>query len=134
MITQVTASGEEHGLINQLPNSVADNNFEHMTPDMKKKCEKTRKEEEKIVKARYMNHRGQHERLTKPYCRWAGDPIKIFHLIPGREYELPFGFIKEVNENKGLAQRSIEDDHNARLNLEAGQAEKLHELVPISFI
>ena len=99
-VPQYTQSGEAHGLINILTNSVENNDFKHMKPDVKTNLEKEKKEDSRIVKAEYLNSKGKHERLDKPYCRYAGDPIQIWHLIPGRVYELPMGFIKEVNGNK----------------------------------
>lgn len=131
-VLMATESGETHGLINSLPNSVSDDGFKSMSPEMKIKCEKQKKEDNRIVKARYINHRGAHERLTKPYMRWAGDPIKIFHLIPGKTYDLPKGFVDEINGSPGLAQRAdrvIDDKVMSRDQ----PSERLHELVPISF-
>jgi len=132
-LSMVTANGEEHGLINTLSNSVKFDDFKGMSPETKAKAEKLKKDESKMVKARYINHRGMHERLTKPYMRWAGDPIKIYHLIPGQTYELPYGFIKEVNDNPGLPRRSEVVDGNGVPTRFDGVNEKLHELVPISF-
>ncbi len=129
----VTASGEKHGIINTIANSVKDTGFAHMTPEMKAKCEKQRKEESKLVKARYLNSRGMHERLTKPYMRWAGDNIVTYHLIPGHEYDLPMGFVKEVNFNPGLAKRSEIVDANGQATKVDGANEKIHQLVPIGF-
>jgi hypothetical protein len=130
----VTPSGERHGLINRVANSVPDNGFAHFKGEWKKKAEDLRKKESKIVKARYINHRGEHERLTKPYCRWAGDPIDTWHLIPGFEYELPLGFVEEVNDkNKILPKRSEILDSSGRPTLKDGPGERLHELVPVGF-
>ena len=129
----VTASGEKHGIINTIANSVKDTGFAHMTPEMKAKCEKQRKEEAKIVKARYLNSRGQNERLTKPYMRWAGDNIVTYHLIPGQDYDLPMGFIKEVNSSPGLAKRSEILDSSGQPTKVEGAAEKIHQLVPVGF-
>ena len=131
-VMMVTENGEEHGLVGTLPNSVKDTGFEDMTPEMKTKCEKLRKEESRMVKARYINKRGMSERLDKHYMRWAGDSIKKYHLIPGYTYELPYGFVKEINENPGLASRGeqiIDGNYVARDQ----QPLKVHELVPISF-
>lgn len=125
-------NGEQHGLINTLANSVKDDGLKHMSPETRTKAEKLRKEESKTVKARYINHRGSHERLTKPYMRWAGDPIKIYHLIPGEIYDLPYGFIKEINENDGLNRRSKEDGPKDGTGRIEGK-DRLHELVPCSF-
>ena len=54
-----------------------------------------------------MNARGRHERLTKPYCRYSGDPIQIWHFIPGKVYDVPLGLVNEVNDtNKRMKKRS----------------------------
>jgi len=133
-VIMATSTGEEHGLINTLANSCQDNGFKHMSPENKAKCEKEKKEHSKMVKARYINHRGAHERLTKPYCKYAGDPIRIYHLIPGITYELPFGFVQEVNEplNKSMVRSGLVGKDGVPLAKDT-PADKLHELVPISF-
>lgn len=102
-----TASGEMHGLINTLTNSVPFDDFKNMKPEHKKQLEAQKKEDAKLVKAEYMNSRGKHERLTKPYCRYAGDPIQIWHFIPGKIYNVPLGLVNEVNDkNKIMKKRS----------------------------
>lgn len=136
-----TATGEQHGLVNTIPNSVKFDEFKHMIPANKLKMEKEKKEDSRIVKAEYMNSRGRHERLTKPYCRYAGDPIQTYHLIPGKVYELPMGFIKEVNdEDKKLPVRkdlvsvdgkSVNRD-DAPLDRDQ-EGEWIHKLVPCGF-
>lgn len=132
--TLVSKTGEKHGLINTVANSVPDNGFAHMKPEMKTKCEKMRKDDARIVKARYMNHRGQNERLTKPYMRWAGDPIETWHFIPGEEYELPKGLVDEVNDpRKKLAQRSEVLDASGKPTLKDGPGERIHEFVPVGW-
>lgn len=102
-----TASGEQHGLINTLTNSVPFDDFKQMKPEHKKELERQKKEDARLVKAEYMNSRGRHERLTKPYCKYAGDPIQIWHFIPGKVYEVPLGLVKEVNDqNKVMKKRA----------------------------
>lgn len=105
-LTLCTASGEQHGLINTLSNNVPFDDFKNMKPEHKKQLEAEKKEDARIVKAEYMNSRGRHERLTKPYCKYAGDPIQIWHFIPGKVYDVPLGLVKEVNDkNKIMKQR-----------------------------
>lgn len=99
-IALATASGEQHGLINTLTNCVPFDEFKNFKPEHKKEMERQKKEDAKIVKAEYMNSRGKHERLTKPYCAGSGEPIQIWHFIPGKTYEVPLGLIKEVNDPK----------------------------------
>jgi hypothetical protein len=105
-LMMATAGGEVHGLIQTLTNSVPFDDFKNMKPEYKKEMEKQKKEDSRLVKAEYMNSRGRHERLTKPYCKYAGDPIQMWHFIPGHIYEVPMGLVNEVNDkNKILKQR-----------------------------
>lgn len=140
-LTLATASGEMHGLINTLTNSVPFDDFKHMKPEHKKEMEKQKKEDSRIVKAEYMNSRGMHERLTKPYCKYAGDPIQIWHFIPGRVYEVPKGLVDEVNDkNKIMKRRSglvsldgapVNKDETPLDNDQEGNW--LHKFVPVGF-
>ncbi len=104
-LMMATASGETHGLINTLTNSVPFDDFKNMKPEDKKTLENQKKQDAKLVKAEYMNSRGRHERLTKPYCRYAGDPIQIWHFIPGKEYQVPLGLVNEVNDKNKIMKR-----------------------------
>lgn len=99
-LCQYTANGEAHGLINTLTNSVENNDFKHCAPHIKAKLEKEKKEDARIVKVEYLNSRGKHERLSRPYCRYAGDPITIWNFIPGRVYEVPMGLVNETNPKR----------------------------------
>ena len=99
MIKMVTATGEEHGLVNTLTNSCEDNGFKHCTPQIKAELEKQRKDDARMVEVTVITKGPSTERLEKPYCRYAGDPIQMYKLIPGRTYKLPYGFFKEVNKD-----------------------------------
>lgn len=106
-VPMATASGELHGLINTLTNSVPFDEFKNFKAEHKAFLEKEKKEDSKKVKAEYLNSRGRHERLTKAYCKYSGDPIQIWNFIPGKVYEVPLGLVKEVNDkNKNLPKRS----------------------------
>lgn len=128
----MTESGEQHGLINTIANSVSDHSFKHFDPKWKKEAERMKAEDHKMVKARYINKRGNHERLDKPYMRWAGDPIRIYHLIPGYIYDLPMGFVNEINSKKNVM-RSDRVDENGKIATQDSIGEAIHELVPVSF-
>ncbi len=104
-LTLATAGGEMHGLINTLTNSVPFDDFKNMKPEHKKELERQKKEDARIVKAEYMNSRGRHERLTKPYCRYSGDPIEIWHFIPGKTYDVPLGLVNEVNDKSKIMKK-----------------------------
>jgi hypothetical protein len=104
-LMMATASGELHGLINTLTNSVPFDDFKNMKPEHKKELEKQKKEDARLVKAEYLNSRGRHERLTKPYCKYAGDPIQIWNFIPGKTYEVPLGLVNEVNDKSKIMKK-----------------------------
>ena len=136
-----TAQGEQHGLINTLTNSVPFDEFKNFSPEHKKEMERQKKEDSKIVKAEYMNSRGRHERLTKPYCKYSGDPIRVYHLIPGKVYELPLGFINEVNDTMKYIPKRADlisvDGQSVRKDdrpLEKdAPGDWLHKLIPAGF-
>lgn len=140
-LIMATAAGEAHGLINTLTNSVPFDDFKNMKPEHKKEMERQKKEDSKLVKAEYLNSRGRHERLTKPYCKYSGDPIQIWHFIPGKVYEVPLGLVKEVNDkNKIMKKRAglVEVDGNPVQSSEAPleqdqEGEWLHKFVSASF-
>ena len=138
-ILQATATGEQHGLINTLTNSVPFDDFKNMSPSTKAKLEKEKKEDSRMVKVEYLNSKGRHERLTKPYCRYAGDPIQIYNLIPGRQYEVPIGFVKEVNGMKGIVRSGLLEVDGQNYTKDGApldkdiEAEWTHKLVPVGF-
>lgn len=140
-VLQATASGEEHGLINTLTNSVPFDDFKHMKAEHKKELERQKKEDSKMVKAEYMNSRGRHERLTKPYCKYAGDPVQIWHFIPGKTYEVPLGLVNEVNDKNKIMKRReglVSVDGNPVTQNEAPlhqdqEGEWLHRFVAVGF-
>lgn len=130
----VTQNGLEHGCINTLASSCSDTGFKHMTPEAKKQAEVQKKEEQKIVKVKYINARGPHERLEKPYLRWEGEPITMWRFLHDHDYEVPYGMVKEINEESlGLAKRSEILDVNGIPTKKDGAAEKIHRFYPVGF-
>lgn len=130
----VSKTGERHGLINQVANSCPDVGFKYCKPQVKEQLEKKRKDESRLVKARYLNSRGPTERLTKPYCHYAGDPIQTWHFIPGEVYTLPKGLVDEVNDpDKRMPQRSEILDAQGRPTVKDGYHAPLHQFVPVEF-
>jgi len=140
-LLMATAGGEQHGLINTLTNSVPFDDFKHMTPEHKKELDAQKKRDARFVKAEYMNSRGRHERLTKPYCKYSGDPVQIWHFIPGKVYEVPLGLVDEVNDkNKIMKKREglLEVDGKPVTRNEAPlgkdeEGEWLHRFTPVGF-
>lgn len=137
-IVQYTASGEAHGLINVLTNSVPFDDFKHMEPKIKAKVEKDKKEDSRMVKVEVMA-RNSHDRLEKVYMRYSGDPILCYKLIPGRQYEVPFGFVREVNEKKKIRREGLLEEDGKKVTNSGAPLEKDTEgewqfrLVPVNF-
>lgn len=141
MTALFTAQGEPHGLINELPNNVPFNDFRDMKPDVREKCIKEKKEDSRKVKARYINYQGLNERLVKPYCKYAGDPLQIWNFIPNHVYEVPLGLVNEVNDpnktmpkREGLTQVGGVDVQKSGEPLGRDvRGERIHEFVSIAF-
>lgn len=135
----LTASGEAHGLINTIGNSVAFDDFKHMDPKTKAKVEKEKKEDSKMVRARYINQRSASERLDKAYCRYSGDPIRLYHFIPNFVYEIPMGLVKEVNEKKEVKRSGLVSENGEPMRADEAPMDKdvyhasRHQFVPVSF-
>lgn len=139
LVKMVTASGEEHGLVNTMSNFSPEKGTEGLNPKIKSSYEKKRKDDSKVVKARYINHRGINERLDKIYCKYAGDPIQSYHLIPGYTYDLPMGMIEEVNGTQCIQRSGLVLTDGEAVTADGAPLARdkytmsPHELVPISF-
>ena len=97
---QVTPSGEEHGLIKVVANSVPNSVGKRFKEKDRVAMQKMRDEESRMVKVQYINTKGSQERLERPYMRWDGDPVLTYRFIPEHEYEVPKGLVDEVNGKK----------------------------------
>lgn len=132
-LIQVTATGEQHGLLKKLANSVQGDGFKHMTPEAKEEAIKKKKEAGKKVKARYLNSRGKHERLTRPYCLGAGEPIEMWHFIPEHVYEVPQGLVEDVNSKRIIIREGRCDENGDNPSRKDQYDTPLHQFVPASF-
>lgn len=138
IIKKCTANGEEHGLIGLLPNAVPFDDFKHMTPEHKSECQKKLKRDKELIRGRYINRRGINERLEKPYCAGAGEPIQLWKLIPEHTYDLPRGMIDEVNASRMPVRADLVSVDGKSVNrddipLQKDSFEIIHEIVPVSF-
>lgn len=130
-IVMVTPSGEEHGLLKELPNSVRFNDFKNVDPKQKEKLKKQKQEELKLVKVKYLNKYGASGMLESVYCDWAGEPLRFYKCLHNYEYEVPYGFVKKINAS-GMAERSKEDGPNEKGHGQTG-LEQEHRFVPVGF-
>lgn len=134
MIEMETETGEKHGLINVLANSVPFDDFAKMDVKTKAKCQKQKEHDSKTVRARYINSKGPNERYSRPYMRWAGDPIQIWNFIPGCEYEVPRGLVEETNDPRRIPkQLSGLLDANGKALMKDIPGARIHEFIPVGF-
>lgn len=127
-LTQTLPNGDIHGLINTIGNSVPDDGFKHFDEKMRAKLIKDKKEDEKIVKAIYINSRGGTERYEQPYGKYPGQPITLWKLIHNHTYEMPKGLFDQINEMPELPNRSEVCDANGVPTKKDGKGEKLHRM------
>lgn len=132
-LTQISASGKEHGLINTIGNSVPFDDFKNFDEKTKENLKKQKKEDEKIVKARYLNSRGSNEMLERPYAKYSGQPITMWRFYHDHVYDVPKGLVEEVNKMPPLAKRSEILDANGQPTMKDGAGERLHQFVSTEF-
>ena len=130
-IPLVTATGVLHGMIGELANDCKESDMDKLNPKIKADCKKEREEDAKVIKGRYINHKDKTFPLNKAYCKWPGEPIQKWHLISGHVYDLPMGFVKEVNAS-GLIERSKEDTDRSNMQQVTGVFRE-HEIFPVNF-
>ena len=139
-IKQVTESGEVHGLIENFTNSVPFNDFITMSPTNAEEMRKRKADDSRVTRVKYLNRNGKHERLDKHYCRYAGDPIQKWHLVPGYVYELPMGLVKEVNGQRQIKRAGLQEVDGNPVNRDSTPLEKdqyedaIHMHVPVDFV
>ncbi len=128
----VSETGKEHGLINRVANSVKDDDFKNFSPEHKAEMQKRKKNDAKIMKARYLNHQDKiNGELTIPYCKYAGDPIETWRFLANQEYSLPFGLVDQVN-SANLPVRQDKVVNGITLKKDS-LPEKIHEFIPVSW-
>lgn len=137
-ITLATKTGEAHGLLQTLPNSVPFDDFKKCEPETRTRLKKELENRKKIVKGRYINRQNSNERLEKAFCAGSGEPIQLWKLIPDYTYELPLGFVEEVNASGMPVRADLVSIDGAEVNKDASplvkdRMERIHEIVPVGF-
>ena len=71
------------------------------TEEEKKKAseqiEKARKEDAQLVKGVFKNLECPGGDLQFAYHAYKGEPTRVYHMIDGKEYEIPLGVAKHIN-------------------------------------
>ena len=127
-----TASGEEHGLMKVVSNSVPDSEGKRFKEKDRASMKKLRDEESKMVKAVYINTKGSKYPYEMSYCNWDGDPILSYKFLPDQEYEIPKGLADKVNSKK-IQKRSGLLDKGGKELMSDTQELGEHRFVPTGF-
>ena len=137
-LIRVTHTGEMHGMIQQLPNAVPYDEFKNAAPEIKEKLKKKKKDDEKLVKVRYINHEEQERgRFEQPYVA-PGQPIQIWRLIHDQEYLMPLGFVKQINDLRKPIRSDLQNVDGKDVNsdgtpISRDSVKRTHELVAVGF-
>lgn len=128
-----TASGEEHGLIKVVANSVPNSEGKRFKENHRTSMQKMRDDESRMIKAQYINTKGADQRLTLPYMRWDGDPILTYNFIPEHEYEVPKGLVDMINSKRNPKRSDLIDPKTKQPLLTDKMEQSEHRFVPVGF-
>ena len=129
---QVLPSGEEHGLLKVVGNSVPDSEGKRFKEKDRAPMASLRKEQSKMVKCQYINKKGNSERLEMTYCLWDGDPLLTYKFVPDQEYEIPKGLVEMVNNKKTMKRSGLLDAKGKALMTDVAEGTE-HRFIPLGF-
>lgn len=130
---EFTSSGEKHGLIGVVANSVPNSEGKRFKEPHKVSMQKLRDEESRMVKVQYINTKGPEQRLERPYMRWDGDPILSYKFIPEQIYEIPKGLVDEINNKRNPKRSGLIDPKTKEPIMMDKMEHSEHRFVPVSF-
>lgn len=123
-----TSSGEEHGLMKVVSNSVVDSEGKRFKEKDRESMKKQRMEESKMVRVTYINTKGSKIPFELPYCMWDGDPILSYKFLADHEYDIPKGLMDLVNK-KRVTKRSGLIDKSGKELMQDSQESYEHRFV-----
>lgn len=130
---QRTASGEEHGLLKVLANSVPFNEYKRFKEKDRPQMEKLHKEQSKMQKCMYINKKGKNERREMTYNLWDGDPLLAYKFIPDQEYDVPMGLINLVNKVKKQKRSGLVNPHTNQALMKDEMESGDDQFIPVGF-
>lgn len=66
---------------------------------MSDEFERRRKEDSRMIKGIFQDHEVKGGTVQFPFRKWKGDPVEMYSLTDGQEYELPLAVVKHLNSN-----------------------------------
>jgi len=114
-----TPTGQEHGLVKVVGNSVVFNDYKRFKESDREKMKKMHLDECKMVKVTYINTKGADLPLELIYCNWDGDPLLSYKFLPDHEYEIPKGLKDMVNKKKIKKRSGLVDKNNKDLMVDS---------------
>lgn len=125
-------SGEQHGLLKVVGNSVPDSEGKRFKEKDRPQMAALRKDQSKMVKCQYINKKGDAERLDMTFCLWDGDPLLTYKFVPDQEYEIPKGLVDQVNNKKVMKRSGLLDKNNKPLMVDSQEGTE-HRFIALGF-
>lgn len=122
----------EHGCLYEIANSNKTPHTEHMSGKAKAEYEKRQKEEEKIVRARFIIGNKRELWNDIGHCVGPGKPLCQYRFLDGHVYEIPKGLVQKVNREGVRVKRA---DRVLPSGQVAENEERIvhREFVPVNF-
>ena len=125
-----TKQGVEHGMIEQIANSVTDHGYKNLSEKNRKEMLERRKRDLEPVKVRYQNLKDQENGKWEGwYGDHPGEPLKAFRFIHGQRYTVPRGLARKVNAMGAPIRSGLLDARGNELEKD-GEMIRTHQLVP----
>jgi hypothetical protein len=124
-----TEKGIEHGLMEEIANSVPDTGYKNLSEKNRKEMIERRKKDLELISGTYQNLKNQETGKWEGwYAEYPGVSMKNFRLLHGHTYTIPRGLAKKINNMKVPKRSGLTDGQGNILNIE-GQFEQTHQFV-----
>lgn len=108
------------------------------TDETKKKNEELRikqfKEDSKLVKGIFKNLEVKGGDLEFAYRKYKEDPIRIYHFEDGKEYEIPMGVAKHINNSTKVPIHSDLLGPDGKRTLQVGKYRERYQFIPTNYM
>lgn len=109
-----------------------------LTEEEKKKSsaliEKHKKEDARLVKGVFKNIESAGGDVEFAYHKYPGESTKVYHLIDGQEYDLPFGVAKHINQQCKYKKSKHLVDVDGNRTITADKAIERYQFVSTEFM
>lgn len=126
MQKQITNSGIEHGLLEEISNCVPDTGYKNMDEKHRKEMLERRKKDLELVKGKYINVKNQeHGRFEGWDAEYPGVSMKNYRLLHDNIYTISRGFANKINKMKTPLRSDIVDPKGRPMDVQ-GKFDQTH--------